>query len=122
LEDARPFGLPDEKTAGDFSITRFHVGDEHTESHRHRSRPGTGTSFAGPDGHVHKLIIASEYREKMPTFASGKQDWSERSVCELTRIPDKKQAARVAEKSVKAVEIDSDETSLIFASDFPTID
>ncbi len=78
-----------------------------------------GERFELSRSHVHKLIIASEYREKMPTLPSGQQSWSEHSVRELTRIPDKKQAARVA---AKAVEIDSDETSLIFTSDFPTID
>jgi len=69
--------------------------------------------------HVKRLIIASEYRDKLPKAPSGGHDWSERSVRELTRIPDKKQAARVA---AKVVEIDSDETSLIFTSDFPAID
>ena len=54
--------------------------------------------------HVHRLITASEYREKLPTLPSGQHDWSERSVRELTRIPDKKQAARVAVKVVKEIE------------------
>jgi len=47
----------------------------------------------------------------MLTFATGKQDWSERSIRELTRIPDKKQAARVAAKAVKAVEQSEKEAS-----------
>ena len=72
--------------------------------------------------YVKRLITASEYREKLPSGPTGTVDWSECSVRELKRIPNKKQAARVAAKAVKAVEIDSDETSLIFTSDFPTID
>lgn len=51
-----------------------------------------------------KVITSSEYREKLPTNTSGSGQWSERSVRELTRIPDKKQAARVAAKIVKEVE------------------
>lgn len=54
--------------------------------------------------YVYKLIAASEYREKLPDCTTGTQQWSERSVRELTRIPDKKQAARVAAKIVKEVE------------------
>jgi len=53
---------------------------------------------------VRRLISASEYREKLPRVPSGHAQWSERSVRELTRIPDKKQAARVAAKVVKAIE------------------
>jgi len=37
-------------------------------------------------------------------YTNGIQDWSERSVRQLTRIPDKKQAARVAAKVIEAVE------------------
>jgi len=68
------------------------------------------------------LISSAQYREKITVSATGAHSWSERSVRELKRIPDKKQAARVAAKAVKAVEIDSDETSLIFTGDFPAID
>ena len=53
---------------------------------------------------VHQLIVASEYRDKITTSTSGGSQWSERAVRELTRIPDKKQAARVAAKVVKEVE------------------
>ena len=54
--------------------------------------------------HAHKLITASEYRAKLPALPTGQQKWSERSVRELTRIPDKKQAAKVAAKVIKEVE------------------
>lgn len=54
--------------------------------------------------HVHKLIVAAEYRERLPTSPSGRGEWSERSVRELTRIPDKNQAAKVAAKAIKEVE------------------
>lgn len=54
--------------------------------------------------HALRLIEAAEYRAKLPSGPSGSTDWSERSVRELTRIPDKKQAARVAAQVVKAVE------------------
>ena len=54
--------------------------------------------------YVKRLITASEYREKFPSGPTGTADWSERSVRELTRIPDKKQAARVAAKAVNAIE------------------
>ena len=54
--------------------------------------------------YVHRLITASEYREKLPALPNGQQEWSERSVRELTRIPDKRQAARVAERIVKEIE------------------
>lgn len=54
--------------------------------------------------YTYKLIAASEYREKLPAPTSGIHSWSERSVRELTRIPDKKQAARVAKKIVAEVE------------------
>lgn len=51
-----------------------------------------------------RLVEASEYRSKLPSTPNGSAEWSERSVRELTRIPDKKQAARVASKIVKEVE------------------
>ncbi len=54
--------------------------------------------------YAYQLIQASEYREKLPPIATGNSEWSERSVRELTRIPDKQQAARVAAKIVKEVE------------------
>jgi hypothetical protein len=49
---------------------------------------------------VGQLIAASEYREKIPTPTNGRHSWNERSIRELTRIPDKRQAAKVAEKVV----------------------
>jgi hypothetical protein len=55
--------------------------------------------------HVYRLITAAEYRQVMPT---GHQEWSERSVRELTRIPDKKDAARVAKKIIEHVEKSKD--------------
>jgi hypothetical protein len=54
--------------------------------------------------YANKLIRASEYRDKIPSGTTGTQEWSERSVRELTRIEDKREAARVAAKVVKAVE------------------
>ena len=58
--------------------------------------------------YVHKLIVASEYREKLPPCPSGTGEWTERSVRELRRIPDKKQAARVAKKILQEVENNPD--------------
>ena len=54
--------------------------------------------------HVHNVITSAEYQEKLPTLASGQQKWTERSVREFRRIPDKRQAARVADRIVKEVE------------------
>lgn len=54
--------------------------------------------------YVSRLITASEYREKISTVPPGHGEWTEKTVRELTRIPDKKQAARVAAKVVKEVE------------------
>ena len=54
--------------------------------------------------HVHRLITASEYREKLPVSPFGDKGWSEATVRELTRIEDKRDAARVAAKVVRAVE------------------
>src|SRR5262245_45129535 len=54
--------------------------------------------------HVHRLITASEYREKLPASPNGDKEWSEATVRELTRIEDKRDAAKVAAKVVKAVE------------------
>lgn len=55
-----------------------------------------------------KLITASEYREKLPSPSTnrtiGPCEWSERTVRELTRLEDKRDAARVAAKVVKEVE------------------
>ena len=53
---------------------------------------------------VRQLMRASEYRAVLPNPNQGLDSWSEKSVRELTRIPDKRQAARVAAKVVKAVE------------------
>jgi hypothetical protein len=39
---------------------------------------------------------AAEYRAKIPESPNGRLEWSERSVRELTRIPNKRQAAKVA--------------------------
>ncbi|MHC4406338.1 MAG: hypothetical protein ACYTG0_42445 [Planctomycetota bacterium] len=54
--------------------------------------------------HVHRLVQAFEYRQKLPASPTGCDGWSERSVRELTRIPDKRQAARVAKKVITEVE------------------
>jgi hypothetical protein len=54
--------------------------------------------------YVFDLIRTSVLREKLPMSASGEHKWSERSVRELTRIPDNKQAARVAAQVIKEVE------------------
>jgi hypothetical protein len=68
--------------------------------------------------YVHKLITASEYRIVLPApsdvyklSTSESLAWSEGSVRELTRIPDKKQAARVATKVIKAVEASAREAT-----------
>ena len=52
--------------------------------------------------HANQLILSAEYRNKITVGASGAQSWSERSVRELTRIPDKRQAVRVAKAVVQA--------------------
>ncbi len=54
--------------------------------------------------HCRRLIVASEYRAKLPTPPIGGVEWSEGSVRELTRLEDKRDAAKVAAKVVKAVE------------------
>lgn len=61
--------------------------------------------------YANKLIQAADYRSKLPGGTTGTQTWSERSIRELTRIPDKKQAARVAAKVIKAVEDSAKETT-----------
>ncbi|MGA2256405.1 MAG: hypothetical protein ABSG53_17280 [Thermoguttaceae bacterium] len=53
--------------------------------------------------YVHRIITSAEYREKLPTLPTGQQTWSERSVRELCRLGDKKQAARVAAKVIAKV-------------------
>jgi hypothetical protein len=52
--------------------------------------------------YCNKMIRGAEYRKSLPN-TTGIQ-WSERSVRELTRIPDKREAARVAAKVLKTVE------------------
>jgi hypothetical protein len=62
--------------------------------------------------YVQRLITASEYRHVIPSVPSGHTsngegknlDWSERSIRELTRIPDKSGAARVAKKVIEKAE------------------
>lgn len=54
--------------------------------------------------HCRRLIVASEYRAKLPTPPIGGVEWSEGSVRELTRLEDKRDAAKVAAKVIKAVE------------------
>jgi hypothetical protein len=44
--------------------------------------------------YIYNLITSAEYREKLPPCSSGAEEWNERSVRELKRIPDKKEAAR----------------------------
>ena len=68
--------------------------------------------------YVSKLIKASEYREKLPDLSGNRTsstgshpEWSEATVRELTRIDDKRDAARVAAKVVKAVEQSEKEAS-----------
>jgi hypothetical protein len=63
------------------------------------------------DERARQLIVAAEYREILPapTIVGDKTDadsiqWSEASVRELTRIKDKNEAARVAQKIVNRVE------------------
>jgi len=70
------------------------------------------------DERARQLIVASEYREKLPEppkSASNKEApttcWTEASIRQLTRIPDKKQAAKVAAKVVKAVEQSEKQTA-----------
>jgi len=53
--------------------------------------------------HVHRLITASEYRVNLPALPNGNSVWTEASVRELTRIPDKKEAAKVAKKVIERV-------------------
>jgi hypothetical protein len=48
--------------------------------------------------HATILITSAEYRQYLPSFATGEQTWTERSTRELKRIPDKKEAPRVANK------------------------
>lgn len=62
--------------------------------------------------YARKLIRAADYRDALPSAPKAKSktdtnsigQWSELSVRELTRIPNKRQAARVAQKIVKEVE------------------
>jgi hypothetical protein len=58
--------------------------------------------------YTYKLIRASEYRALLPGVdkksTSRGSDWTESSVRELTRIEDKKEAARVAKKIIDKVE------------------
>jgi hypothetical protein len=54
--------------------------------------------------HCNRLILTSEYRAKIPSGPTGSQEWSERSVRELTRIEDKKDAAKVAKKIIDRLE------------------
>ena len=58
-----------------------------------------------------RLITASEYREKLPSPTNVGAKWSEGSVRELTRIPDKRQAARVAGKIIKEIEKSHEEAA-----------
>ncbi len=53
---------------------------------------------------VYSLIKASEYREKISDSSSAGHTWSHRAVTELTRIPDKRQAVRVAKQVIQEVE------------------
>ena len=56
--------------------------------------------------HCNRLILASEYRDQLPEVKvgpNGPTSWSEASIRELTRIPDKEEAARVAANIVEAV-------------------
>jgi hypothetical protein len=58
--------------------------------------------------HARRLIVASEYRAKLPTppnWCDGKRaEWSEGAVRELTRLETQDDATRLAAKVVQAVE------------------
>jgi hypothetical protein len=53
---------------------------------------------------VYQLIQAAEYRAGIPDSTNGGQEWSERSIRELTRIADKGKAAEAAAEVLKAVQ------------------
>jgi protein gp37 len=55
---------------------------------------------------VYQLITAAEYRQHLPESTIGRLRWNEREIRELTRIPDKQDAARVAKKILDQVEND----------------
>jgi|GEM_PF-4271071 len=59
--------------------------------------------FEYAKSYVYNLISSAEYRAKLPSCSTGGQEWSERSVRELKRIPDKRQAARVAKKVITQI-------------------
>src|SRR5262245_58663391 len=57
--------------------------------------------------YCNKLMRAADYRKALPDTNCIRDQgagWNEGTVRELTRIPDKRQATRVAQKVVKAVE------------------
>lgn len=54
--------------------------------------------------YVYNLISSAETRAKLPTSSMEDVQWSERTVRELNRLPDKKDAARVAKKIIAEVE------------------
>jgi hypothetical protein len=63
--------------------------------------------FEYAERHVYHLMKAADYRIGLPpapTAPGVQYQWSERAVRELTRIPDKRQAARVAAKAIAAIE------------------
>jgi hypothetical protein len=53
--------------------------------------------------HCNRLIVDSEYRAALPVGPNGPIEWTEATVRELTRLEDKRDAAKVAAKVVKAV-------------------
>jgi hypothetical protein len=64
--------------------------------------------------HANRMITAADYRSALPSLSGGTKlipaggdrpnEWSEATVRELTRLGNKRDAARVAAKVVKAVE------------------
>jgi hypothetical protein len=58
--------------------------------------------------YAYRLILAAEYRAVLPEVPNGtdgeKREWNEFSMRELRRIPDKKEAARVAKKVIAEVD------------------
>jgi hypothetical protein len=58
--------------------------------------------------YVGRLITAADYRAALPTVPIGineyKREWNKATIRELTRLEDKRDAAKVAAKVIKAVE------------------
>lgn len=63
------------------------------------------------DKYVWQMIQSAEYRERIPSSSIEEVRWSQGSVRELTRIEDKRDAAKVAAKVLKAVETSEKEAA-----------